>query len=143
MNRHAPYTGFGDEPNTAAKFTLLSQGGKAPAWEGGPRLRERKIPGSTRVNVRTTGRDPYVMTAQLRFATIADYEALDAMQGTTSTLRYLYGVTPTLGGRYEYMGGDGYLVLPNVRLMSLTTPVVYRNGSVVASATFSREAVPQ
>jgi hypothetical protein len=121
---YAPFTGFGDDPNTSVKFTIMLPGETMPDWSGGPRLRQKKIPGSSRVNIRNTGRDPYIVTFLLDVDSLEEYEALDRMQGVEATLRYAWGITKPVGGHYESIQNVGYLAIPNVRLMQLSDPVV-------------------
>ena len=131
----APYTGFGDDANTSVKFGVLARG-KVADWTGGnPRISTKRIAGGG-VKYRITGTEPYTITLTLRFERTADLAALEALQGTTATLRYLYGITKPLGGAYEYRNGTAYLAIPGVRLMSVTGTEIYRDGSAVATATF-------
>lgn len=136
----APYTGYGDDPATSVKFGVLTKG-RATDWSGGQqRITERRIAGGG-VKYRITGRDPYTITLRLRFETTADLAALEAMQGATATLRYLYGITKPLHGTYEYRQGTAYLAIPGVRLMRVDEQTIYRNGSAVATATFAVQGV--
>ena len=137
----APFTGFGDNANTSVKFGILAQG-KVPDWSGGgPRITEKKIAGGG-VKRRITGTDPYTVTFDLRFESHDDLAALEALRGTTATLRYLYGITKPLYGTYAYLAGTGYLVLPGVTLLDVRGQTHYRNGTAHATATFSVEATP-
>lgn len=140
MSRIAPFTGFGSDPSTSLKFDVLSDQGRTPDWTGGPRLIERTIPGSNRVNVRNTGRDPYRITLTLRLDSLTALNALDAMQGTSATLRYAWGVTKPLDGHHEHHAGEDYLAVPNVRLMRLSNVVRRPNGTVTVEAEFIKEA---
>ena len=142
MITYAPYTGFGDDPNTAVKFGIRrSNQYTAPDWSGGPRETVKRIPGSSRVNIRTTGRDPYTVSFRLHFQTHDEFERFNALQGTTATLRYPWGVTKTVGGTYDYRAGVAYLAIPGVRLMSLTDEEIGPEYAEV-TATFMKEAAP-
>ena len=136
----APYTGFGDDANTSVKFGVLAKG-RVAEWSGGQqRITTKKIAGGG-VKYRITGRDPYTITLPLRFESTADLAALEALQGTTATLRYLYGITKPLHGTYEYRMGTAYLAIPGVRLLRVEDTEVFRNGACGASATFEVAAV--
>lgn len=125
MSDYAPFTGFGDDPATSIKFTILLPADTLPDWTGGPRLTVKRIPGGNRVNVRNTGRNPYQISLRLALPTLADMEALDAAQGTTGTLRYVWGLTKSIGGSFEHLGdGRDYVAIPGVRLMELADAVI-------------------
>src|SRR5690606_1853348 len=136
MSRIAPFTGFGSDPSTSLKFDVLSDQGRTPAWTGGPRLSERTIPGSNRVNVRHTGRDPYRVTLTLRVGPPADLTAPHAVHSTPATLRYAWGITRPLDGHHEHHAGEDYLAIHNVRLMRLSGVVRRPNGTVTVEAEF-------
>lgn|SRR5690606_6588400 len=140
MSEYAPYTGFGDDPSTSIKFTILMPNDTLPHWSGGPRLSVREIPGSNRVNVRSTGREPYQVTFDLAVARVEDLNALDAAQGTVAALRYPWGLTKPVGGHYEQILNRAYLTIPGVRLMRIEDERIDPDGYTELRATFLREA---
>lgn len=132
----APYTGFGNDPEAAISFHIVSETGVFPDWSGGPRLTEKVI--GNRVVVRNMGRNPYRVTFRLELPDRRALAALDAAQGTVATLRYPYGVTRELpGSDHELIGGWAYLVIPGVRLLTIGDDVLIQpDGIVEVSATF-------
>jgi hypothetical protein len=140
MSDFAPFTGFGDDPSTSIKFTVVRPDGVLPDWSGGPGLRQKTIPGSTRVNIRRMGRQPYTVSFRLLFDTTAAFEAMDAAQGDVATLRYAWGITKTVGGHHEQILHRGYLAIPGVRLLQLVDEQIEPDGQCEATATFLKPA---
>lgn len=141
---HAPFTGFGDDPNASVKFTINQPGRTFPLWVSSPVESRHRIANSNRVVTQTHGRDPWRITLPLEFATIDDYELMDALIGERATLRYLAGLTNRAGGETETILGTPYLALPETRLVSLGNPVSegVLGGTCEATATFERTYVP-
>lgn len=137
----SPFTGFGDDPNTSVKFRLQRSAGRLPDWRGGPRLTQFVVPHSDRTITQHGGRDPWTVTFRLWFATVADLELLDALQGSRATLRYRAGLTKRVGGTVTMLGDVAYLVLPGTLLAVLSDVVVEVDGSCEATATFERPYV--
>lgn len=136
------FAGFGDNPATSVKFTFLrNRDGSVPDWRGGPRVVQEPVATSpSRVITQMIGRTPYTITMRLRFATVAEYERFDAMQGLPrQTLRYQWNITKTIGGAYErHTDGKDYLALSDVLLVSIDDAEIHRRGVVTATATFQR-----
>lgn len=134
----APFTGFGDDTNTSVKFGILAPDGRVPNWSGGPRLRQHAIANSDRTVTQQTGRDPWRVTFRVEFATIAELELMDDLQGTRATLRYQHGFTKRTGGTVTNLAGINYLVLPDTLLERVDNELYEVDGHCEADLTFSR-----
>lgn len=138
--RLSPFTGFGDDPNTSVKFSIVTDGGRIADWAGGPKLSFHPIANSDREPTQYHGRKPWTLTCLLLFDTLDDLEALDALQGRRATLRYAWGVTKRAGGEPTMILSDRYLTLPDTMLVSLDVEATYRSGQAKALATFRRQS---
>ncbi len=140
MSDFAPFTGFGDDTNSSVKFGILFDGDTLPNWTGGPRISQWAVANSDRTITQVNGRDPWTITLSLEFERVADLELMDGVQGVRATLRYLAGITKSVGGTVEVLIGDRYLVLPDTLLMGLSNESIEVDGICNAEATFQRSA---
>lgn len=129
------FTGFGDNPETSVKFGLLLDDQQMADWEGEAKLSFHDIANSDKTVVQYHGRGPVTLEVNLEFASLVDYEMLDALVGHHATLRYMWGATKSVGGYKETRNFFDYLVLPDTLLLSLSSSY---NSTVLGDA---REAV--
>lgn len=140
MSDFAPFTGFGNDTNSSVKFGILFDGNTLPNWTGGPRISQWAVANSDRTITQVNGRDPWTITLSLEFERVADLELLDGLQGQRATLRYIAGITKTVGGTVETLQGTRYLTLPDTLLLGITNDVIEVDGTCTCDATFQRSA---
>lgn len=138
VNELSPFTGFGDDTNTSVKFSIGYVSDRIPDWSGGPRLVQHPVLHSNRTITQFGGRDPWTVTFRLWFGSIADLEALDALQGLRSTLRYRANLTRRVGGTTAMLGDVSYLVLPETLLLAVGDVEIEVDGTCEATVTFQR-----
>ncbi len=138
MSMIDPFTGFGDDTNSSVKFQMQSDRGRVPNWTSTAQLKQFMIPNSDRTITQRLGRDPWVMTCKLLFASIDDLELFDVLQGQRSTLRYVAHITSRAGGTVETLLSTQYLRLPETLLKDAKTEATYRSGQFTVAATFER-----
>lgn len=135
-----PFTGFGDDTNTAVKFGIRAVGGVTPDWDGG----EATITQWYHIGVTQIGPPkPTEVTFEVLVDSRADMQLLKelAATGTRATLRYLRGITTDTGGTVATYLGTQYLELPDTLLMKAEVVSNYRDGRSIAELTFQRDGV--
>lgn len=139
MSSHATFTGFGDETNTSVKFRIVAPGGRIAGWSGGAKLRKLEIPHSDSQIIQVGGREERTISLRVHFASVADLEMMDDLQGTRATLRYRANRTKKAGGYLETLqDGVTYLVLPDTLLEQVSDETYQVFGPCEATLTFSR-----
>lgn len=127
---------------TVVRFGLLwpDFGPLMTDWTRESRYVDLAAPGFTVTQL--FGFGPYRATYTLVFDTVADYRALDALAQQTGTLTVVHGghTVPVDADEAEWLDGRAYTRMENVTLLSLASLGVAGDGSVEATATFTRTA---
>lgn len=140
QSRAFPFTGFGDDPDTAIKFMLVRHPqAPAHAWTAsGARISSHIIHNSNDEVTQYHGRGPTLLTTRLWLQDMPAVEALLAVVGRSATLRYRWGLTTNPGGTKETRAGRSYVVLPDTLLASVDDVQVLRGRQPEVTATFRR-----
>jgi hypothetical protein len=142
INDYAPFTGFGDDYSASVKFAILHPDEMFPQWSSAHRSSKHAIPGSNVTVTQYHGRAPWSVTLRLYFASIDELEALDQLVGRKATLRYMWGISKTVGGYKWPIEGQNYLVLPGTILDSMSDERYEIDGPAEATVRFERSYDP-
>lgn len=94
-----------------------------PDWSAPFLTVARHVPGSNITKVQTLGKGALTVTYRLQLDSIEDFLALQALQGTTATLRVV-GDTVTVPGTFIRVVDETFVDIPQVTLISLGNVVV-------------------
>ena len=124
-------------------FTVLIQGDEDvyPGWQPNVLQVKRQIPGSGLLVRQLMGYGPSFITLRLDLDSRADYMALQAMIGKTSTLVLRSKFTNAVGRTY-HDDGEEWEYLDWTTLDALSPPSIEIGGAVEATATFERAFNP-
>lgn len=144
MSTDAAFTSFGDDQNTAVKFSIWMPNGVAPDWEGGDRILNYLDVGNGQQIVQRGGWNPWFMTCTVELENIDALGLLASLQGEAATLRLMWGTTKRAGGTKQTILDTDYLILPDTLLINVTS---YESDGVIdgprdATVTFRRSYVP-
>lgn len=133
----APLTSFGGVP-----FTILSDEGRVPEWTRELRINEQKVPSSDLTITQIDGYGPWTLECRLLFATVADWQAFDALRGTRQAFRHLAAITATAPATaLRTHLGDEYVTWQDVLYAGPTEPPRrIRDGRVLARVRFTRRS---
>lgn len=136
----APFTGFGDDTNTAIKFGILAPGGVVPLWELQPRVNVFPVLHSNRTITQYGGLGLWSVTFDVDVDTTDALTLLQMLQGQQATLRYQYRVTNNPGGTVATIQDITYVVLPDTLLAGVGAITRLVDDTCTASLTFTRPA---
>lgn len=137
----APYTGFGDDYQTSAKFIILHPDTTFPQWSSAPILTRHHVYNSNTHQVQMHGREMWRVSLRLMFESVEELEFFDAFVGSSATLRYRAGLGKKVGGVRESIHGVDYLKLENTILSDVSDERYEIDGPCEVTATFERGVV--
>lgn len=111
-----------------------------PDWSAPFLTVARHVPGSNITKVQTLGKGALTVTYRVQLDTIEDFLALQALQGTSQTLRVV-GDTVTVPGTFIQVVDETFVDISEVTLMGITNVVVIpETREVDCDAIFLRQA---